>query len=42
VNIKTLKPHTLAGFEPVTFCPGGGCEDHYATPPCQGYTYVSF
>jgi hypothetical protein len=29
--IKSLKPYTLAGFEPGIFCSGGGRDDRYAT-----------
>jgi hypothetical protein len=34
--INSLKPYTLAGFEPGIFCSVGGPDDHYATPPRQG------
>jgi hypothetical protein len=43
---KTLKPYTLAGFEPGIFCSVGGRDDHYATPPglyrkvCIQLTYL--
>jgi hypothetical protein len=30
--IKTLKPYTLAGFEPI-LSSGGGRDGHYAAPP---------
>jgi hypothetical protein len=31
--INSLKPFTLAGFEPGIFCSLGGCDDYYTTPP---------
>jgi hypothetical protein len=34
---KTLKPYTLAGFEPGLFCSVGGRDGHYATSPGQIY-----
>jgi hypothetical protein len=26
-------PIIMAGFEPTSFCPGGGRDDHHAAPP---------
>jgi hypothetical protein len=33
--INSLKPYTLAGFEPGIFSSVGGRDDRYATPPWQ-------
>jgi hypothetical protein len=30
---NSLKPYTLAGFEPGIFCSVGGRDDHYTTAP---------
>jgi hypothetical protein len=35
VRIKTLKPYTLAGFEPTTHCSAGGRDALNATLPEQ-------
>jgi hypothetical protein len=31
--LKSLKPYTLAGFEPAIFCTVGGDDVHFTTPP---------
>jgi hypothetical protein len=37
----SLKPYTLAGFEPGSSCSWGGCDVHCATPPCM-YIHMYF
>jgi hypothetical protein len=33
---KYLKPYTLTGFEPRSYCSGGVIGDHFDMPPGQG------